>query len=333
MVLDASGNPHVTYRDGTASGSSGLKYAVYNGSKWSFQTIEDGGVVGWNGAQSSLTLDSNGYPHVSYLGYDATYHSYLRYAYWNGQTWITQTVDPQGYRETSLALDSKGNPHITYVEGYSLAYASWDGSKWNIEIVAPGVYMQTLVGSASSLVIDENDVAHLAYYDDGNEVLKYAKRTGSGWVTQTVDTESQAGIENCLVLNSKGYPCISYRYEHALRYAAWNGTNWLIQTIDVTGGDEPQPEVGVDCCLALDSNDNPHISYIDSYRISILKYATYNGSAWRIYQISPPVSSGYCTQIALDANDRVHIIHNDYTRSIMEYIHFNPANLPEPSPV
>ncbi len=284
-----------------------------------------------NGAASSLKLDANGNPHLSYLDSDASYHTYLRYAYWNGQTWVSQTVDQKGYRVTSLALDSNGNPHIAYVEGYSLAYASWDGSRWNIEIVAAGIEMKTVMGSSCSLLIDRDNVAHLSYYDDINECLKYARRTSGGWAIETVDTSSQAGIDNSLALNSNGYPCICYRYEHGLKYAAWNGSSWNIQTIDVTGGDEPQYPVGGGCSLALDSKDAPHISYIDAYRLSILKYATFNGSTWKLYQLSSQAGSGYDTSIAVDSNDSVHIIHNEYTQNVMEYIHFNPANLPEPT--
>lgn len=331
LVLDSLGNPHVSYRDGTPSGSTGLKYAAYDGNTWTFQSVEDGGITGLNGGRSSLSLDANGNPCISYLGYDLSYHSYLRYAYWNGQAWVCQTVDPQGYYVTSLALDSNGNPHITYVQGYSLAYASWNGAKWDIETVAAGIYMQKVIGSDSSLQIDKNNVAHLSFYDDVNECLKYATRTSGGWIIETVDTDSQAGIDNSLALNSNGYPCISYRYEDGLRYASWDGSHWNKETIDVTGGDEPQYEVGKACSLALDSTDAPHISYIDSYRISILKYATFNGSSWKIYGMSEQACSGYCTQIAVDPSDNVHIVHNDYTQNVMEYIHFNPKLLPEPS--
>ena len=51
-----------------------------------------------------------------------------------------------------------------------------------------------------------------------------------------------------------------------------NGNSWETESV---------ADFGAGGCLALDSNDNPHISYIDSDSFS-LKYASYNGSIWMI---------------------------------------------------
>ena len=45
------------------------------------------------GGYTSLALDSNEHPHISYHDWD---NQTLKYATWDGQKWVTQTVDSVG---------------------------------------------------------------------------------------------------------------------------------------------------------------------------------------------------------------------------------------------
>jgi hypothetical protein len=332
LALDPSGGPRISYQDG----NNGLKYASWNGSKWNIQVVDPGGVTGSDGTYSSLSLDSNGNPHISYCAFDQTHHGYLKYAWWNRAGWSTQTVDPVGAGWfTSLALDSTGNPHISYYGYYSLQYASWDGSKWKIEIVDPGKFAyddsMISIGWHSSLVIDSNDNPHISYYHKTNGDLKYAVWNGSGWEVQTVDSAGDVGLDTSLALDSNGYPHISYRGDAGLKYAVWNGSGWDIQIIDTTG--EPRAAVGASSSLALDSKDKPHIGYVDNYRGNFMKYAFLNGSSWEIHALSERGRGGYSTSLALDSNDKVHISHGDYNYDVLTYVFVDPEFLPPPTPV
>ena len=88
-------------------------------------SIVDSAIVSW--MYTSLALDSNNNPHISYIGPG------IKYAYWDGN-WHTERVDG-GEGCASIALDSNDNPHISYYDnrGY-LKYAHWDGT-WHTKTV------------------------------------------------------------------------------------------------------------------------------------------------------------------------------------------------------
>jgi hypothetical protein len=92
------------------------------------------------------------------------------------------------------------------------------------------------------------------------------------------------------------------------------GTTWIIETVDSTGN------TGLYCSLALDSNDNPHISYYD-LTTEDLKYIRSINGVW-----STPVtvdSAGdvgrYCS-LALDSAGNPHISYYDATNGDLKYV-------------
>ncbi len=85
LVLDSSGNPHISYVTNRA-----LKYAVLAESAWSIQTVDQTGNVGYL-TYTSLALDSSNNPHISYR--DAT-NGDLKYASGNPSYTFTPTPTP-----------------------------------------------------------------------------------------------------------------------------------------------------------------------------------------------------------------------------------------------
>lgn len=82
---------------------------------WTTETVESSGDVG---RYSSLALDKDGWPHISYLGIDD-----LKYAYEDSLGWHKTTVDATtpyyGDIWTSIVVDSLGYPHISYYDDYN----------------------------------------------------------------------------------------------------------------------------------------------------------------------------------------------------------------------
>jgi hypothetical protein len=152
---------------------------------------------------TSLALDAEGRPHISYYDWD---NGKLKYARWTGANWLVQVVDNAGglCMRTSIALDTKDRPHITYCWNYGgLKYARWTGSEWWVQNVDSN-------SRYSSLALDAADLAHVSYYDATNRAYKYASLEPPR-VTLAKQATPSDGLRNIdaltytLTLSSAGY--------------------------------------------------------------------------------------------------------------------------------
>ena len=95
---------------------------------------------------------------------------------------------------------------------------------------------------------------------------------------------------------------------------------WYIEAVDTSGTEN----VGGYNSLALDSSCYPHIAYIDSTNVD-LKYARWDGAAWRIETVDSEGSVGGMNSLALDSSDYAHIAYNDYTNFDLKYARWDGA--------
>lgn len=171
LKLDNASYPHISYWDVT---NKDLKIAWCDNTSWHIQTVDSSGD---SGAFTSLALSPNGSQYISY--FDNASRD-LKFAKSDGSNWTVQTIESDGDvgTDTSLALDSHENPHISYTDTShgTLKYASWNSSNWTIQTLRYAGLVGELTGvpiDQTSLRIDKEDNAHIAYYDCGNYCLKY----------------------------------------------------------------------------------------------------------------------------------------------------------------
>jgi len=267
IAIDAWDCPNFSYFDAT---NGALKYAWKKpDGSWDINIVDNPDISD-AGICTSIATDGSCNPHISYIeGYHATWNlKYVR----SDVTWDPETVDDSGnvwLSSTSIAVDGNLHPRISYTEDTILKYAYMDADHvWHFETPDPGS-----IGLYSSLALNIYDRPRISYFDNTNDVLKYASYNGTDWNIEPVDDGSGAifGIDTSLDLDSDGHPHISC-YDStsgAIKRAYKDASGWHIATVDiVAAGNRPCPSI------AVESNRCPHISYYDPTN-GDLKY--YNG--------------------------------------------------------
>jgi hypothetical protein len=212
-------------------------------------------------------------------------------------TWTIQTVDPNTpFGVGTIAVDSNNNPHVAYThrEGKNavsyVTYASWNGTSWQNKRITEGGVLD--------LKLDSNNNPYVLYTADGyyagSSALFCASWADQEWQIQVV-TQNFGGMSASLALDSNKNPHVIYRRAlqggipantATLYYAVLDGPQPRVMTVDspISYSDPVH--------LALDSNDNPHITYgVDNPSVDgntgsqTLKYATLNASGWNIQTV------------------------------------------------
>src|SRR3989338_4772390 len=184
------------------------------------------------------------------------------------------TVDTSGAnigQYTSLVLDSSGFPVISYYEGvmnYNLKVTHCnDADCAGANETITTVDSTGDVGQYTSLVLDSSGFPIISYYDATNFDLKVmhcndANCAGANETITTVDSTGDVGQYTSLVLDSSGFPIISYydatNFDLKVMHcndANCAGANETITTADSTGF------VGQHTSIVLDSSGFPIISY------------------------------------------------------------------------
>ncbi len=305
LELDASGYPHISYRD---QSNGALKYAKFTGSMWEIERVPD--YASNVGRFTSLALDSSGYARISYAE-GVNPYGYLKYAEWTGSSWEIETPDSQASgvgQYTSIALDSSDNPHISYQKYWgrdALKYAHRVGSTWVKETVESD---KRTIGIYTSIAIDSLDNPHIAY--QGKSQVRYATKPGTKWDIQEV---ASRGSYISMVLDDSDYPHISYMdsSDDNIKYTYWTGSSW--ETEIVSAG-----EIGLGISLKLDSSGAPHISYFDLVNRD-LRYAYRTASGWEFETVDITGEVGYDTSLELDSSGIPHISYYDVTNGNLKY--------------
>ena len=204
---------------------------------------------------------------------------------------------------SSLAIDSNDDLHVTYhdeTNGY-LEYVTYDGSSWSTPVTI-GARYQANVGSYYSLAIDYNNDLHVTYFDSTNGNLEY---------TTCYEDENPRDSND---FSPYGTPLDFY----------------CSASITL---DHRYP---IQSSLAIDSNDNLHVTYVDwttNFDLMYMKYDNSTSSWSTPFSIDSAGNVGEYSSLAIDSNDHLHVTYYDKTNSSLDYMKYDNSTSSWSAPV
>jgi hypothetical protein len=275
IAADGAGHPHISYVRFISfpePEESELRYAYHDGARWHVEVVDNAGVNTVRG--TSVAVDSNNHPHISYTDRSTVDEGRLKYAHHDGTRWHISAIEPFGTAGfcSAIAVDSANRPHISYVdvnrEDPALKYAYFNGSSWKITKVEHGIEPLR----ETSIAVDTNRRPHISYLRDLADDLMYATFDGTTWRVTAVDHEARVDYLTSIALDRNNHPHISYtdglaQRTCSLKYAYYDGSKWYKEYVE-KGGD-----LGTYNAIAVDKKGKPHIVYYDGPENWDLKYA------------------------------------------------------------
>lgn len=250
IAVDGSNYPHIAHYDST---NKDLRYAYQDGEGWHLETVDSDGDVG---RQPSIAIGPDDLPSISYQDFT---NKRLKCAKRVGGVWTPEIVDSRSVSVgtySSIDIASDGYPHIAYYHTIqtgplrsALRYAYKDGAGWHTE----QVYYHIYEGHTCSMVLDDDDVAHIVHIRDvfPGELL-YSTGVSGSWNTEMLDSPAQLW---CSIAQSATELQVSYYGDvDELAYTYYNGA-WNYETVD-TG-----ITVMTQQRIAVDVGGYPHIVY------------------------------------------------------------------------
>lgn len=316
LAVDEDGALHALYARSTA-----LYYSKRAGAAWSAPSFID------TGEGKSLAVDADGHVHVAYYGGAND----LKYAFFNGISWSTATLDDSGEKAgdyASMAVDAGGQPRIAYhyrhdINDGGLRFAQLNGGLWSIATVQWD-FANDLVGLEPSLALDPAGHPHIAYFPD-----RYARWTGAAWAI-----ESGTGMEEepSLVLDGDGYPRIGSFTEFLglgwLLYSQKTAAGWAGQSVDPPGGGSSE-NIGPSVSLSLDGAGRPQMAYLNQ-TTDELKFARHNGSAWAFAAINLTGDTVNRAVSVLGGDGQPYILYHAANGDEVKLAYWSGADFPRP---
>ena len=183
---------------------------------------------------------------------------------------------------------------------------------WEISIIDDNA-------SKPSLAVDSQGTPHIAYIlEDMPGFVKHAVLGSNDWNITTVATGYFYGPLDIQV-DGRGVPHISFHNHDRENeaYAVLADGQWVVHDVDHPGHD------GWDNNLSIDSKGLPHTVSIDPSQFgsqSGVEYATFDGESWSVEEVgSGPVPYEFGTGIALDSQNRPHVVWFDDSAKDLKY--------------
>lgn len=173
LALGPDGLPALTYYDDT---DGDLVFAAFDGEAWALETAVAEGDAG---KFSSLELDADGRPHVSFFQQESETAGRIRYAVRDGGAWSVEDVAPLedvtlgmvgARRNSSLELGPDGVPRVAFSDRSGAWLATRSGGGWEAEEVATAG--ERPLGQLVDLELGPDGTPHLAFFEVTSEEEK-----------------------------------------------------------------------------------------------------------------------------------------------------------------
>jgi len=284
--------------------SGKLVYAMRAGGVWILENVPEPA----DARRPSLSLDSQGRPHIAYGATTPSGFFGLKYATRDGAGWRIEEVEAGniGYLSYSLALDPDDQPHIAYTGldanfDSSVVYATRGMGGWAKETLE---FYRT--GSGMSLAFDSQNRPHMSYVNWGRGELRHAVKNGASWLVEIVETGVEGytpgGFQLEILPGSDGTIHICYENSGKIWYSSGGGSGWVTEPVD--NGFAPS--------IVLDRGNRPHVSYSSGYYGDIfpdvLKHAWKVGQQWNI-EVSDQSWVSQFTSLAIDGGGDLHVLY------------------------
>lgn len=201
--------------------------------------------------------------------------------------------------------------------GFSeLAYSNttYDGinHQWNKTTVD----FADQAGHENAIAVDSNGNVHIVHANGGNYELKHAIFDGTSWNSKKIkNCETSYCIRTHMVIDDNDELHAAY-YANGdyLIYMHYDGVGWNSTTVT---SNVKYGEVGI----AVDSNNNPHISYTASgmYCGSGIRLASFDGSSWTTQSVESGTNIGCESSIVIDENDHINIAYQFRDESKLKF--------------
>ena len=237
----------------TADGTFYVKYASFNGTAWTRETVD-------SGFDTLTSIAINPVDNQPMIAYSDVPGGGIKLASHAGGTWSIQAVDASFYGWAfSLVIDSTGSPRIAYanIDPFVLKYAQWTAPRWSTSVVDCCAY-------APSLKLDSSGIPHVAYLTDSG--VKYASFSGTAWTNATVDVKSFSSVSLALDSQDRAHVAYAMQWGGDVRYAVQNGT-WNIHVVSHNFG-------GNGLAMALQSSGEAGVVFPTNLSSGDLVYAT-----------------------------------------------------------
>ncbi|MEE8421364.1 MAG: hypothetical protein V3S31_01155 [Dehalococcoidia bacterium] len=288
IAITSDGTPVVAYMLERRGAAGFVRVASLTDGGLQVETLQDGYLYG----PLDIVAGPGGTIAVGYHNHD---NEDAEVAVLDGGEWRIDRIADGGHDgwDTSLAFAADGSLHLLGIDPAQFGsvdgveYATLRGGAWTVEAVGSGPQPYEW---GTDIAVGPDGTVHAVYFDASNRDLVYARNDGSGWTTEPIYENGDAGRFAVIALDEEGRPHVAFvqgdatfreegRNSGSVVYGAFDGSAWAFESVatldDMVFGFEGARRT---VALAL-SPGGPVVAFID---VSQLGLATLRDGAWGV---------------------------------------------------